>query len=108
MEARSGYEPQATPLEAELGFENCWEYQNHTCGEMGFLGEISPPRPLPARPPTITTPPRPLPARPPTITTPPPTPAPNIPMLVNQVQVNLPWVQRSYYEHSCLGQIAWV
>ena len=94
MEARSGYEPQATPLEAELGFENCWEYQNHTCGEMGFLGEISPPRPLPARTPTITTPP--------------PTPAPNIPMLVNQVQVNLPWVQRSYYEHSCLGQIAWV
>ena len=50
MEARSGYEPQATPLEAELGFENCWEYQNHTCGEMGFLGEISPPRPLPAAP----------------------------------------------------------
>lgn len=23
------------------GFENCWECQNHNCGEMGLLGEIS-------------------------------------------------------------------
>lgn len=49
MEVQSGYEPQATPLAAELGFENCWEYQNDSCREVGLLGEI-PPRPLPAAP----------------------------------------------------------
>lgn len=42
-------EPQATPLAAELGFENCWEYQNDSCREVGLL-ERSPPRPLPEAP----------------------------------------------------------
>ena len=62
------------------GFENCWECQNHSCGEMGLLGEISPPRPLPAAP----------------TTTPPHIPRAEHPYAGEAVQVNLPWLQRSY------------
>lgn len=48
MEAQRVYEPKATQLEAELGFENrnqvsnCWEWQNHSCWGDGGVREVLP------------------------------------------------------------------